>query len=182
MKAKTKISLLIYFSILLSLIIFFSSCKASKPISEFKEEIKKDSISEKIETNKITEVSKAIVDCTKTNVPVIKTNISKDCDSVCNARVDEILRNFNSYKKSGANKYRLLYNENKRQLLSIAEMEEIINQQGDSIYSLQNKKVEIKTVKEVVEKKVYPKWLVYLSILGVLFIVFLLYRFSRIFM
>lgn len=181
MKTKTKISFLIFFSVLIASIIFFSSCKSTQPISEFKEEVKKDSISEKIETNKVTEVSKAIQDCTKTNVPVIKTNVSQDCDSVCNAKVDEILRNFNSYKKSGANKYRLLYDENKRQLISIAEMEQIINQQNDSIYNLQNKKVKVITDIQVIPKKVYPKWLLILAFIGCIQIARWIYGISRIF-
>lgn len=179
MRTKTKISLFLFYAVLLSLIIFFSGCKSTQPISEFKEEIKKDSISEKIETNKITEVSKAIIDCTKTNIPVIKTNVSKDCDSVCNLRVDEILRNFNSYKKSGANKYRLLYNEKERYLLSIAEMEQIINQQNDSISSLNNIKSETKTTVKEIPVKVYPKWLLFLALIGVIQLTKWIYRISR---
>ncbi|MCO6162599.1 hypothetical protein [Flavobacterium sp. NRK F7] len=60
-------------------------------------------------------------------------------------------------------------------------MQETINTKTDSISKLQKKQHSTKEVVRVVEKKVYPKWLLVFAFLGVLFVIFLGYRFSLIF-
>lgn len=177
---KNNITLIVWFAFLFTLLVMVS-CKPTKPISEFKEEVKKDSLNELISINKNIEKSLPIKDTTAYNVPKVKTGVSKNCDSVCDAKIVEIMKQFNRSISSGKNKYKLLFDENQRQLLSITEMGETINQFQDSIHKMATVKQETKIVKEVVERKVYPKWLVYLAIIGAFSILFWIYRFTLIF-
>ena len=75
----------------------------------------------------------------------------------------------------------MFYDEKTNLLYTIVEMQEIINSKTDSIHKLKNVQLSIKETVRVEEKVVYPKWLVVLAFLGVLFIIFLTYRFSLIF-
>lgn len=161
-----KILLAIWFAGLFGAILLVSGCKAHKPISEFKEEIKLDSISEKVATKEVTEISKAIKDSFAVYIPEVVTGISVDCDSVCNKKYTELLSRFNTYKKSGSNSYNLLYDENSRMLIANIEMEKQISTFQDSIYNLNELLREKKTSTEVAEKKVYPKWLLILAFFG----------------
>lgn len=177
-----KILITFGFAIIISAIIVMTSCKANKPISEFKQEVKSDSLREEIKTNKETVKSLPISDITRYFIPTISTNISKGCDSVCNEKLLEVIKQFNRTIESGNNRFSLLYDENSRYLIATAEMEQTVSMLQDSIFKLNKTKSKVTSAKEIVEVKVYPKWLVYLAIMGGLFIVFLAYRFSRIFM
>lgn len=175
---------IIYWFVFLVLILslsFITSCKSKKVIENTTIEKRNDSLIENSEVKKVIEISKAIKDSNVVNMPDLKTGQGKDCDSSCNENYRQALKTINFYKRSGENSYRMFYDEKTNLLYTIVEMQEIINSKTDSISKLQKKQHSTKEFVRVVEKKVYPKWLVALAFLGLLFIVFLAYRFSLIF-
>ena len=151
------------------------SCKAKPDIQEQKE-ILIDSLKEKDVKIKLTEVSKAIKDSNAVKMPLLHTGQGQISDSICNARYLEALSTINFYKKSGANRYKIFFDEKSRMLYTIAEMQEVINSKDSTIYKLQNKKVEVKNTVQTITVTVYPKWLIYLAIIGGLSILFWIYR------
>ncbi|MBF02065.1 MAG: hypothetical protein CMP76_02095 [Flavobacterium sp.] len=169
-----------FFSILLAMV-FTLSCR-SKKVTETKTiEIKSDSLVQDTHVNKVVEISKAVSDSSATYLPNLETGKGKDCDSLCNEKYRNALKSINFYKKSGENSYKMFYDEKSQLLYTIANMQQTINTKTDSISKLQKKQYSKKEVERVVEKKVYPKWFLALAFLGVLFIIFLGYRFSLIF-
>ena len=112
------------------------------------------------------EVSQPINDHVFIRLPVIQTVIP-ECDSICNDAVRLALSNIETTKISGVNSYGFKFDKDLDGFKLDMKMGETRNE---------NK---VKT--EVIERKVYPKWLVFLGIVGFLAILFVLYRISRIF-
>lgn len=177
-----KTSLRYWFKMSLILVVasfFVVSCKSKKPtITE--ETNTKDSIFNSVATDTKTEISKAIEDSISKFIPVTKTGV-KDCDSICDEKITDLLQQLNFSKTSGNNSYKLLYDKHKRLLSFVAKQEQTINQ--------------LKTKKEVKERhflktktititKDVPKPVNrfgFLDLMGVLFLLFLGWRFSKIF-
>lgn len=173
-------------TIILYLIVFFTvsftiSCRTKKVTETKTIQIKSDSLVQDTSVKKVVEISKAVNDSSATYLPNLETGQGKDCDSLCNEKYRKALKSINFYKKSGENSYKMFYDEKSQLLYTIANMQETINTKTDSISKLQKKQLSTKEVERVIEKKVYPKWLLALALLGVLFVIFLGYRFSLIF-
>ncbi|MVO09742.1 hypothetical protein GOQ30_11290 [Flavobacterium sp. TP390] len=175
---------LAFWFIFLAMILTLScitSCR-SKKVTETKTiEKKSDSLVHNTSVKKVVEISKKIKDSSSSYMPDLKTGQGKDCDSLCNEKYRNALKSINFYKKSGENSYKMFYDEKTQFLYTIANMQETINTQTDSISKLQKKQQSIKIVEREVQVNVYPKWLLGFAFLGLLFIIFLLYRFSLIF-
>ncbi|WP_130735516.1 hypothetical protein [Flavobacterium sp. J27] len=174
-----------YWFVFLALLLFVTTCSiscCSKRVAEEKKvEIKKDSLVQDTNVKQVVEISKAIKDSSSHYMPDLKTGKGKECDSLCNEKYREALKAINFYKKSGANSYQMFYDEKTKFLYTIAEMQATINMKTDSISKLKKVQHNTKETVKVVERKVYPKWLVALAVLGTLFIVFIGYRISLIF-
>jgi L-rhamnose mutarotase len=167
--------------ILLFSSVFLISCKSKKPIVTEQISTKIDSVKENKTTINKTVVNASIKDSSAIKLPNLYTGQGKKQDSICNARYREALQTINFYKKSGANQYKIFYNKENQMIYTIAEMQELINEKDSTIYTLEKTKIDSNNTTQTVTIKVYPKWLVWLAILGVLFIIFLGYRFSKIF-
>lgn len=124
-----------FFAVLL-VALFFASC-GKKNLSST--EIKIDSIKivdvEKLILKEKLERSLAINDSFFKNIPEIKTGATnlKDCDSLCNLKIKESLKNLNTKKTSGNNSYNLYWDEVKRNVVLAVKIDETINQYKDSI-------------------------------------------------
>jgi len=181
-KLHQKLPIILWFLFLTILLFLSSSCKSVKtPLSETKTELKNDSLVQKIEVREQVEISKPIYDTIYKTIPVIVTGNS-NCDSVCNSRMNEILEQLNFYKKSGENEYKIWYNKNKRLLEINAKLQQQINTKKDSTNTIKKIKEVIKENKVIVPQKYIPKWIQILAGFGVAFILFLVWRFSKIFM
>lgn len=139
MKPDKNNSLITFWLILLvaAIAILSVSCKSTQTISEVNKETIKDSIRENINVKEQKEISKEINDSIVKSIPEIKTG-SKDCDSICNIRVNEMLKQFEFYKRSGDNSYQILFDENKRLLIINANMKAQLSQKKDSISNKSN--------------------------------------------
>ena len=172
-------------TIIASLMVLFTvgltiSCRSKKMTESKTIQIKSDSLIQDTSVKKVVEISKSVNDSSAMYLPNLETGQGKDCDSLCNEKYRNALKSINFYKKSGENSYKMFYDEKSQLWYTIANMQETINTKTDSISKLQQKQHSKKEMVRVIEKKVYPKWLLALAFLGVLFVVFLGYRFSLI--
>jgi hypothetical protein len=168
-----------WFTMLLLLLlasVVIVGCK-SKPIEQ-KHTIEKV-IETKYDSTSVIQVSKAIQDSLFIKINEIKT-IKPECDSITNAEIKKVLQRLNSIKKSGNNEFGVFYDALENQLVIYANLKESIDRDTRVLKGLLEQNKELKS--ETVEVKVYPKWLLVLSFIGVLFILFLAWRFSKIFM
>lgn len=163
--------------ILLMVSIFVISCKSKKSTTENNT---KDSIFNSVATNSKTEISKAIKDSISKFIPVTKTGV-KDCDSICDEKVTDLLQQQNFSKTSGNNSYKLLYDKHKRLLSFVVNQEQTINE----LKSKQELKARFftktKTITITKIETYIPWWVKILAWIGGITSLFLAYRFSRIF-
>lgn len=152
----------------------FNRC-APKPLQNTKETtqvsiVKKDS-------SKTTTINKAILDSLFITVEKVKTE-KPECDSITQANLDQILKQLNSHKKSGDNEAGIYYDQLKKMIVAWQKVGQTQNEQI---------KINSKASNTILEKgkievpvKYIPTWIRYLSYLGIAFIVFLVWRFSKI--
>lgn len=159
--------------------IFLASCKAKQPTLSQSENVK-DSTKIVVATTFKKEVNKAVSDSIAKLIPLLKTG-NKDCDSLCNEKYIEALEQINFYKQSGGNNYKLHFDKEKRLLSFVANLQETISQlqtksETKERYFVKNKTITItKTELKPVNKFGFLDWF------GLAFIVFLGWRFYRIF-
>ena len=179
-----KTSLRYWFAMLLILLVasfFVASCKSKKPtITE--ENNTKDSSRIEIKTDHKKEINKAVADSIAKLIPLIKTG-DKNCDSICNEKCDELLESLNFYKQSGDNNYNLLFDKHKRLLSFTANLEETISElkTKSEIKERFFVKTKTKTITITQTKKVPVNKFGFLDLMGVLFLLFLGWRISKIF-
>lgn len=147
-----------FFAVLLAAL-FFASCGKKNLVST---EVKKDSSTvvdvEKIILKEKLDRSLAINDSFFKNIPQVKTGATnvKDCDSLCNVKISQALRDLNTKKSSGNNSYSLYWDEVKRNVVLAVKIDETVSQYKDSI-SIKDKRIHelessIKTIEIPVEK------------------------------
>lgn len=71
--------------------------------------------------------SKAVADSLKIVIAKISTD-KKECDSVCQKALDQLLEQINHQKVSGKNSYGFLWDKHKRLLTAYANLAETVNQ------------------------------------------------------
>jgi hypothetical protein len=163
------------------LLIVLVSCKSNKiktPVIIEKTIIDTTIIEEKLFEKQL--VSQAIYDSMFLVINELKTEnelFNKECDK----EIDRILSQINFTKKSGDNKYSIVYNQLKKQIEITAEMQELINKQDSAYFNKQEIKTEIKEVP--VQVPVYTnvltklqKWLIGFGIAFLVFIGFKIFR------
>ena len=162
--------------ILLLLCIFCMCGCAAKPIEttskiEHHNEVKKDS-------TKVIETNKAINDTLKIKIAKVKTS-KPECDSITQAKINELLRQLNTSKKSGDNEAGIYYDELKQQLVMWQLMAQTKNEKTTT-----NKSSEVTTKLELAKPvivKFIPKWVQVLAWIGSFTVAYGVYRVSRIF-
>jgi len=134
-------------------------------------ERQKDSVSTK-------EISQAITDSLFFKISKIKST-NPACDSLINIEIKKMLQQIATSKKSGANELGFYYDSIKNQLVAYGKINASLNEKIAVLKTAtnSNKSVEIKNV----PIKYIPKWVKILAWLGGLFMLFLLWRFYRIF-
>lgn len=160
-------SLKVFFSNKLQVIIFFLGfsfviigCKAKPIINTFdKQKITTiDILKEKTTDNNL-----AIIDSLKILISNVKTS-NPECDSITNAKIDELLLQINSKKISGGNSFGVYYDKLKKELIAYAKIgatkTEITNENNFKTENLKEY-----SVKEIPVKYI-PKWIQYLAIFG----------------
>jgi uncharacterized cysteine cluster protein YcgN (CxxCxxCC family) len=172
------------FKLFLKVIVTFIACLAiglllfgcaSKPI-ESTHTIERI-IEHKTDSVKTTQVNAAILDSLVIKIAKVKT-VKPECDSITQATLDQVLRQLNTYKKSGNNEYKMGYDEALRQVvLSIKQAETKIENTATNKTDTDKGKE-----KEIVEipVKYIPWWVEWLAYLGAATLLFGAYRISRI--
>lgn len=135
-------------------------------------------IEHKTDSVKTTEINRAILDSLIVKVAKVKT-AKPECDSITQATLDQVLRQLNSYKKSGNNQASVRYDEALKQIVVLLKQAET-KSQITSVNS-QEKEKEKEVEPLVIREKYIPKWVKILAFIGGLAIVFLGWRIGRIF-
>ena len=136
--------------VIIMICILASSCTSLKKISSnkiketTKKEIKHDSVS-KIQINEAIDDS-------------IITTISDSGDPELNNKIDDILRKLNTSKSSGANNYKLYYDEKLREIRAEFEIGETKNEKTDIVNSEKSELTFEENVSEYIKKVVVPWW------------------------
>lgn len=142
MKKTTIIGLLI-----LSLLV---SCKPTTVLDNHKETslVQKDSTA----VIKTIEKSEAITDTLKIAVPELKTGSKNiDCDSLCNARFKDFLRNVNTKKTSGNNSQGFYYDQYKNLLVAYGSQGEALRESNEQL-TIKNTDKSVSEVKQIAVK------------------------------
>lgn len=177
-----KKALIYWFAFLLVLAFtsfFFVGCKSKKPIIT-EETNTKDSSRYELHSDYRKEVNKKVADSIAKLLPLIKTG-DKNCDSICNDKCNELLEQANFYKQSGNNNYKLLFDKHKRLLSFTANLEETISELESKKEIKERHFLKTKTIiiRKYEEKPVNKFG--FLDLMGMLFLLFLGWRFSKIF-
>jgi hypothetical protein len=163
------------FIFLLFLFVSLVSCKsrqiANTHTIERITEVKKDSTSVK-------EISKAINDSLFLKIAAIKS-AKPECDSLINIEIKNLLKRIESHKKSGDNALGFYFDELNNMLVAYGSMQETMNERVNTLSAKNNSKKDLEV--KPIQVKYTPKWIKILAILGGLFLLFLGWRFYRIF-
>lgn len=114
------------------------------------------------------EISKAISDSLFVAIGNIKTS-KPECDSITNAKIQELLRQISSMKKSGNNELGFYYDEINKKLVAYGKVGQSIDEKIKILNDLLDKTTD-KEIKEIPVEYI-PKWVQYLAWLGCAFIV-----------
>ena len=175
-------SLKVWFANRLQIIILFIclsvvvvGCKAKPIISTNNKETEKTS---EIIKEKTTDNNLAVIDSLKILIQRVKTS-KPECDSITNAKIDELLLQINSKKISGENSFGVYYDKLKKELIAYANL----GATKTEITSNHNYKTE--TLKEISVKEIpvkyIPKWIQILAYIGAGAIVFGVFKLVKIF-
>lgn len=147
------------------------SCKSQKPITYTQS--KETNIATEVRTESERIKSLAILDSLKIAIEKVSTT-RPECDSLTNAKIDELLAKINTQKSSGNNSYGFYFDKLKRELVAYATI---------GATQSENKSQQVNTQKTIVEKetvkipvKFIPKWLQYLAWIGGILIVYNIYK------
>ncbi|MBF03235.1 MAG: hypothetical protein CMP76_08060 [Flavobacterium sp.] len=163
------------FILFVALSVVVSSCKA-KPVKEI-HTIEK-TIEKQKDSTSITEISNAIIDSLKVKIAEIRT-VKPECDSITNAKIQELLSQIEVSKTSGENEIGFYYDQIKNMLVAYAKTGQSTNKEINT--NNVNKETEKDNSIKEIPVQFIPKWVKILAGFGVLFIIFLVWRFSKIF-
>ena len=164
------------YSIFLLLALLVASC-AKRPLesklSEKHFDFKSAHVFESIERNL------PVSDHLQLYFPMSSTG-KPDCDSICDRHLQNQLMRLNMEKRSGDNKYEILYDRYQRVLKINVHLAETVNRKKESDTAHYNFKetIEIQKIPVIVP---VPKWIKVLAWIGGFSILFWVYRIIRIF-
>ncbi|MEE1897078.1 hypothetical protein V1389_01945 [Flavobacterium rakeshii] len=163
-----------FLSVPVTLLIMFltiSSCNSQKPIVQKQSTVNIDSLFTAL--TKLTQINREVNDKTSIYLPDVNTG-NPDCDSLCNAKMREMLITVNRQIESGNNKYQLLYNQYTKTLDVLTKMAATQDTQTEK----EESKTKIKIEKEYKEIPVpfVPWYYKYSAYAGWVFIVLLLFK------
>lgn len=163
---------LYWFALLLVLFVFFA-CSSKRVLKETN--TKSDSLVTTIDTKTNIKTTPEIKDSSSVKLPVIKTGLAPDCDSICNEKCDDLLSMLNFYKKIGDN-YSQQYYDREKRLYSIVNFQKA---QIDSLIevntSIAQKSIDHKII-EVNKLTAWQYWLIVSGIICPLIILLMLFR------
>ncbi len=134
---------LYWFALLLVLFVFFG-CSSKKPLKETN--TKSDSTAITIDTKIKIRETPEIKDSSAVKLPVIKTGLTTDCDSICNEKCDDLLSILNFYKKIGDSYSQQYYDREKRLYTTINFQKKQIDSLAEVITSKTQKSSDHKTI------------------------------------
>ena len=135
-------------------------------------------VEHKTDSVKTTEISQAILDSLIVKVAKVKT-AKPECDSITQATLDQVLRQLNSYKKSGSNEASVRYDEALGQIVVLLKQAQTKSQIIATNKLEKEKEKEVKPI--IIKEKYIPQWVKILAFIGGLAILFLGWRIGRIF-
>jgi uncharacterized FlaG/YvyC family protein len=135
-------------------------------------------IEHKTDSVKTTLVNAAILDSLVIKIAKVKTS-KPECDSITQATLDQVLKQLNSYKKSGSNEAKIYYDDLLKQIVVLLKQAETKTE------NTATKKTDTDIGKEKgivkVPVKYIPWWVKWLAYLGAATLLYVAYRISRIF-
>ncbi|WP_130736742.1 hypothetical protein [Flavobacterium sp. J27] len=152
------------------------SCKSKQPVKEIHTVEK--TIEKQKDSTSVTKISNAIIDSLKVKIAEIKT-AKPECDSITNAKIQELLSQIEVSKTSGDNEIGFYYDQIKKMLVAYAKTGQSTNKETNT--NNVTKETEKDNLIKEIPVQFTPKWVKILAGLGVLFIIFLVWRFSKIF-
>ncbi|WP_337967190.1 hypothetical protein [uncultured Flavobacterium sp.] len=158
-----------------SLVFVLSGCSSKKPDPVHTIE---RSVEHKTDSVKTTEINQAILDSLIVKVGKVKT-AKPECDSITQATLDQVLRQLNSYKKSGSNEASVRYDEALKQIVVLLKQAETKSQITSVNKVEKEKEKEVEPI--VIREKYIPAWVKIFAFIGGLAILFLGWRIGRIF-
>lgn len=160
----------------------FISCGTNKTIIKEVpvETVIIDSIYVNEVTNEEREYNQSIFDSLVIHINKIKTGHSKECDSICNEKLNTLLETFTISKHSGVNSYELKYDKETNQLLLILKIGET---KSTNIKQNNNSSQIKETVKEVpikievpVETNILTWWQKFLIWIGSISLIYISFK------
>ena len=143
-----------------SLSILAVGCKAKPIISTDTKEVKQ---ANDILKEKTIDRNLAIIDSLRILIHTVKTS-KPECDSITNAKIDELMAQINAKKQSGDNSFGVYYDKLKKELIAYAN----VGSTKTEITNEHNYKTEI--IKEASVQKIpvrfIPKWVQILAYIG----------------
>ena len=149
-------------------------CASAKPqVSNIEKTVQKDSISKTDEIAK----SKAINDSLKIVIGQVHTS-KKECDSICQQTIDNLLASMNQSKTSGDNGYKLKYDRVKKELDIVLKTGESKSEQK-SEYKYKDRCVYRDVKTNIYIEKPLSKWQKFLMWTGVAALAYAGFRLFR---
>lgn len=144
----------------IGLSVLATSCKSKPIISTIDNE---KSVSTEVVKEKFVNNNLAIIDSLKILIATVKTS-KPECDSITNAKIDDLLLQINSNKQSGDNSFGVYYDKLKKQIVAYSK----IGATKSEITNDKSTKAEI--IKQVTVTKIpvkyIPKWVQFLAFIG----------------
>jgi hypothetical protein len=134
-------------------------------------------IEHKTDSVKTTQVNAAILDSLVIKIAKVKTS-KPECDSITQATLDQVLKQLNSYKKSGSNEAKIYYDDLLKQIVVLLKQAETKTENT----ATKKTDKDIGKEKEIVKVpvKYIPWWVKWLAYLGAVTLLYIAYRISRI--
>ncbi|KFF17372.1 hypothetical protein [Flavobacterium hydatis] len=172
---KLFLKVVLFIAFYFALCIALHGCKA-KP-TENKHEVE-TVIASKKDSIKTTVISGAINDTLKIQLPKVQT-AKPECDSITKVEILRVLQLLDSRKKSGDNETGIYYDSLRNQIIAWQKIAQTKN-----VNIATNKEyIHIKGDKQIkyISVKYIPLWVKILASIGVMTLLFIVYRISRIF-
>lgn len=152
--------------------VLLTGCRTSQPVATSQTETIKNESTKHTIVKEITK-NQPIIDSLKVLISQVKTG-KPECDSITNAKIEELLSRLNNQKTSGNNSFGAYYDKLKSELVIYAN---IAATQDEKLTELETKLLsEIQKSKEVKPVKYVPKEVKILAFFGLLAILFILYK------
>lgn len=130
-------------------------------------------IADSVRIAELVRTNGAVLDSLRFKIPPART-VRPDCDSICDAHLQSVLKSLNFSKSSGQNSYKIAYDEAARMLSAYVTIAETINRESAQTLNRNSELIETEYVEIPVAYT--PKWMIFLSGVGGATLVYLTFQ------